>query len=181
VKLAPTDVTRNVVRGITFQHDIIPYFYGPLQFDLAVDVPKKTPDTAAEKEIKYEWTLVSSKDERTIKSDKGTMPLDSEGAFNYKKTGPGDSAKLNYYRVNGARYKTYRKKQAIYLEHVSVLDQYRVVMQFENSKGEKSEKRTMLEFTLLDRDKFSMNLISLTIGAMTGIIAAVTGFLLGNF
>jgi hypothetical protein len=39
----------------------------------------------------------------------------------------------------------------------------------------------MLEFTLLDRDKFSINLISLLLGAATGILAALIGFLFSHF
>jgi hypothetical protein len=173
IKLTPADTTRKFLRKIIARHDIVPYFYGPLNFDLAVDIPKKALGTLSGEDIRYEWNLLSSKDDRIIKSGKGTIPLVNDHATQ-KNGKPLDI-------MNKFGHDSYRKKQAIALEHISVLDQYKILMQFENRKGEISGQKTMLEFTLLDRDKFSINLISLLLGAATGIIAAVIGFLFSHF
>jgi hypothetical protein len=173
IKLTPGDTTRKFLRKFIAKHDIIPYFYGPLNFDLAVEVPKKMQESLSGEEIRYEWNLLSSKDDRIIKSGIGSIRLiEKEGTT--QKNGQASAVMKKF------RHETYRKKKAISLEHISVLDQYKILMHFENRTGAISEQKTMLEFTLLDRDKFSINLISLLLGAATGILAAIVGFLFRN-
>ena len=173
IKLTPGDTTRKFLRKMIVRNDIVPYFNGPLNFDLAVDIPKKAQGTLAGEDIRYEWNLLSSKDDKIIKSGKGVIPLVNDRAT--QKNGK------PLVIMNKFGRDVYHKKQAIALEHISVLDQYKILMQFENRKGEISGQKTMLEFTLLDRDKFSINLISLLLGAATGILAALIGFLFSHF
>ncbi len=180
VRLAPSDVVRNSIREALARHDVIPYFFGPITFDLVVAVPKKQYKIQSNQKIKYQWYFCDSQNDTVIKSAKEIMRLSSSGVFKYRKSSVGQTAHYGFdISPFGRNYKRLRKSQAIDLGHVSKLGQYRIEMQFENDIGETSDRMIMLEFSLLDRDNFSINIISLLIGAGIGIVAGIIGYILG--
>jgi hypothetical protein len=180
INIIPADNTRNLIRNIFGRRDFIPYFYGKIKFDLGIAIPRKTYKVIQNQEIKYEWRFCSSKDDKIIKSDIGTMILKSTKAFNYMKAKTGE---VNHYGFEFSKawfkYKMFRKVHAIDLGHVSKLDQYKVIMNFTDQSGNTSGDVIMLEFTLQDLDVHTMTIIYLVIGAGIGIVAGIIGYLFG--
>lgn len=180
IKLTPRDFVRNQIRELLARRDVIPYFYGPLSFDLAISFPRAKRKILADKEIKYEWVFCSSKDNKEIKAGEDVMPLASTKRFNLRNVKAGD---ITHYRYASNRYllkhMAFRKIQAIDLGHVSILDQYKIEMRFTDQTGNVSELMIMLEFTLQDRDNFSLSIISILVGAGIAIVAGIIGYMLG--
>jgi hypothetical protein len=71
IKIVPNDRIRNFVRILLLTHDILPYFYGPISFDLKITTPPKKD--MSNETIDYKWTLCSSRDEKQIKSGEGKI------------------------------------------------------------------------------------------------------------
>lgn len=183
-RLVPHDFTRNIIRELLGRHDVIPYFYGPLSFDLAVIIPRNQSKSLRNETIEYSWTFCTSKDDKVIKSGSGSMTLISTKPFRLRKL---KTSEVAHYGFDLSRewfkYQKLRQIKAIDLGHISVLEQYKVVMQFADRTGNRSERSSMLDFTLQDRDIFSINIILLIVGAIAGatvaIIAGIIGYVLG--
>lgn len=179
IRLTPSDNTRNAIREIIGRHDIIPYFYGEIAFDLAVAVPRRKLKKLANSEMDYEWQFIQSKDNVVIKSDKGTMTLASNKVFNYRKVKAGDTTHYGFYGFAWFKYKTFRKIKTIDLDYISKLEQYKIVMRVSDKTNILIDNKVMLEFTLQDLDIHTMNVLYLVIGAGIGIIAGIIGYMFG--
>ena len=154
VKIMPQDSTRLFFR-------FIPYFYGPICFDVSIWVPKNK--NVKNEMIGYEWVLCRSKDDTTVKKGKGTIRFAEAKQYDSRKVKNGDmvrQTKTKFSRIGG-----------VDLEHMSILDQYKILMSFSDSAGNSSEFMIMMEFTLEDRDHYSLNVVSALLGAVAGAIA----------
>jgi hypothetical protein len=186
IRLTPRDYLRNIIREILGRRDVIPFFYGPLAFDLGIAIPRSKAKVLADEEIKYEWWLCTSKDSKQVKTGEGMMPLTSSKAFNLKRAKNGEVTHYGFFfdwNISWFKHKKFRKISAVDLGHISVLNQYKIMMQFTDKAGNKSERMIMLEFTLEDRDHYSLHIISLFVGAgiavLFGIVGAIIGYILG--
>jgi hypothetical protein len=82
IKIMPRDNMRYYFR-------FIPYFYGPICFDLAVWVPKDKD--VANEILEYEWVLCRSKDDSTVKPpSKGEIRLAEAKKYDSQKVKRGD-------------------------------------------------------------------------------------------
>lgn len=168
MKIVPHDFIRRNIRLLLMNHDIIPYFYGPICFDLKIAIPKGK--NKSEKIIRYKWVFCCSKDESFMKSGEGNIEFTHAKPYDPEKVKKGDVARLN---------KTlFRKVGAIDLGHVSIQDQYKVLVNFIDSAGDSSGDMIMAEFTLEDRDHYSLNMVSILFGALCGAFFGILGSIL---
>lgn len=173
IHLISRDYTRNIIRECLLKHDIIPYFYGPMSFDLHIKAPKELPS----KSIKYEWSLLSSDDGKEIKKGEGVMPLTYTNPFQMETAKEGDAT--HYPRLPWDKHRKLRKIKAVDLGHLSKLAQYNIQMRFTDDGQNVSPCMIMVEFTLKDRDEFYLNAVLLLIGALIAVMAGSIGYLLG--
>ena len=154
IKIMPQDDMRYYFR-------FIPYFYGPICFDLAF-WPAKDRDISNES-IEYEWSLCRSRDDSAVKTGKGVIRFAEAKKYNSRKMKNGDVAR----HTKGK----FSKVGAIDLGHMSILDQYKILTSFSDSSSNSSEFMIMMEFTLEDRDHYSLNIASVLLGAIAGAIS----------
>jgi hypothetical protein len=168
VKIVPNDSIRNFVRTLLLSHDILPYFYGPISFNLKITTPPKKD--VSNQIIDYKWALCCSRDEKQIKFGEGKIQFTDIKPYDTEKNKKGDMTRIN---------KTvFSKIGAIDLGHMSILDQYKITMNFSDSAGITSEDMIMAEFTLKDRDEFSLNIVSILLAAFFGAAFGILGSVL---
>jgi hypothetical protein len=127
IRLTPSDYSRNLIRELLGRRDFIPYFYGPIAFDLAIGIPRKDGDNFRNVTIQYDWRFCTSKENAIVKKGNGSISLDSKKRFNYVKARAGDTTRYGFeLALAWFRLVRFRKICAIDLGHVSSLDQYKI-------------------------------------------------------
>jgi hypothetical protein len=148
---------------------VIPYFYGSICFDLEI-ITQKKKDVQKEK-LEYEWGFyISGDDNKMVKLGRGTIDFANAKPYNHRRNKRGD--------ITSIAKNKFRKIMAVDLEHVSIPRQYNLVMEFTDNAGTSSERMMMVDFTLLDRDRFALNIMSLVVGAFFGAIFGIVGSVL---
>jgi len=88
IKVIPRDRIRNIIRGLLFRRDIVPYFYGSVSFDMVITAHK---DRIATKDaVTYEWRWIRGEDDVELLAGQGTLELVSSKRFVFGKTTDGD-------------------------------------------------------------------------------------------
>jgi hypothetical protein len=174
INLIPRDRIRNNIRGWLLRRDIVPYFYGPMCFDLGINAPNsKVKDGEV---VEYEWQWFKGESTQPLRKGWGCVPLTNTVPFVFQRAKVGE---VTHYPSSPPGYKQIRRIHAVDLGHVSKLDQYRVDMRFRERIGPFSEYVTLLEFTLQDRDAFYQNVWLLFIGALIGAAFTLVGGIAG--